>query len=89
MLELFSAELDNVRGEFGIIFAEIRELARIVLVDFRLHGIRAGQSRFLAHECRSRTEGKTSDVPNRLQQGRTFGRRNQRPSPAQACETSN
>src|SRR5437016_578829 len=70
MLRFVGAKGLDRLAERGVGGAEALGLSLVVLVDDLLDGDRAGHRRALAEERRCRAERVTSDMPQRMQQGR-------------------
>src|SRR4051795_3537268 len=69
MLELLGAKLEDVRGKLRVLVAELRELARVMLVDLGLDGIGAGERRLFGHQRSRCAERESGDIPQWLQRG--------------------
>src|SRR4051812_34542622 len=70
MLDLVGAELCDIGGKLGVIAAKLAKLRSIMLVDFGLDGVGAGERGLLRHERGRGAQCKSGNVPNGLQRGR-------------------
>src|SRR5206468_7553572 len=61
MLKLVGLEAGDIAGKFWILFAELRQLFRIMLVDLRFDSIGTGECRFLGHQRGGSTEREAGD----------------------------